>query len=256
MVYDDLTNIQDIIINFNLKKNKIIDYINKNHITNEEINIPEIPLDINSINAINISVQHIKDKLQKLKQQLNQQSIQQISLSSINRYLKQYDLSDNFFWGIGLENECYLQGNNKIVNGKDIVQMLGRERYSVDYTVNYDIKQIKNVMSHVYNSKKLYAVSQMINAHSLDKMDRNGEHRTTYESEPKTNLNFSGKSVLEEWFDYDNEIKQLINPNTKTDTNIFFDGDTIEFVTTEFYKTTISTVLNELKNNKNIFITK
>lgn len=253
---NNLENVLDIIINFNLKKNKMIDYINQNYVTKEKINIPDIPLNITNIQVINNSIMHIKDKLQKLKKKINQQSIQQITVLPTNRYLKQYDSLHDVFWGIGLENECYLQSKYKIIKGKDIIKMVGRERYSVDYTVNYDIKHVKNIMSQVYQSDKLYLVSSMLNAHSLDKMDRNGEHKTTYQSEPKTNFKFSGKSVLEEWFDYDSEIKQLINPKTNTETNIFFDGDTIEFITEKFYKTNTDCVIQELINNKKYFIDK
>jgi hypothetical protein len=250
-------NIQRDIFNFNLKRKIIIEYITKNFIITDDVDIPEIHINDNNIHDINNIIQTMKINLHKLKQQLNKQLVKiPVQSISINRYSKQYNITDNLFWGIGLENECYLQAKSKPILGKNIIPMLGRERYSVDYTRNYDITQVKNVMSYVYNSMKLYNVSQMINAHSLDKMDKFGEHKTTYETEPKLNPNFSGKTVLEEWFDYDNEIKQIINPKTKTESNIFFDGDTIEFITEQFYKTNTQTVVQELINNKRHFIDK
>lgn len=96
----------------------------------------------------------------------------------------------------------------------------------------------------------------MINSHSLNKIDRYGEHLTIYEKKPKENMKFSGKTIIEEWFEYDNEIKNKINPISKTETNIFFDGDTIEFITENFYKTNSFDVVNELINIKNWFINK
>jgi hypothetical protein len=253
----DLTSIQDNIINFNLKRKKILNYINKNYIIKDYVDIPEIQIDKQNIYKINDIIKNVKTNLYKLKEQLNNQfDTKRIINTSINRYIKQYNITDNIFWGIGLENECYLQGQSKMILGKNIIPMLGRERYSVDYTTNYDIEQVKRVMTQVYDSRKLYNVSQMINAHSLDKMDRFGEHKTTYESQPKLNSKFSGKTVLEEWFDYDNEIKQIINPDIRTVTNVFFDGDAIEFITEQFYKTNTKNVVQELIDNKKNFINK
>lgn len=96
----------------------------------------------------------------------------------------------------------------------------------------------------------------MINCHSLDKIDRYGNHVTTYEKEPKSNTNFIGKTILDEWFEYEPEIKERLNSKVKTDTNIFFDGDTIEFITENFYKTNSEQIVNELINTKKWFIDK
>jgi len=173
-----------------------------------------------------------------------------------NRYLIQYKKNDNLFWGIGLENETYLQGESIKISGDAIISMLGRERYSVDYRQNYNMDDLKKIMSETYSSNKKYNISQMINSHSLNKIDRYGEHLTIYQKEPKENMKFSGKTIIEEWFEYDNEIKNKINPISKTETNIFFDGDTIEFITENFYKTNSFDVVNELINIKNWFINK
>lgn len=252
-----ISDIQKNIINFNLKKTEIVKFINDNQTTKDFIDIPEIYFnEQNMIMAENI-INIIKHKLSQLKQEIHEQINQcpNINLLS-NRYTKQYVASDNLFWGLGLENECYLQASPKHILGKNIVSMLGRERYSVDYTVNYEIEQLKHVMSQVYHPTQLYPVSQMINAHSLDKMDRNGQHITTYEKEPKPNSKFSGKTVLEEWSDYDIDVNLMINSKTKTETNVFFDGDTIEFITEKFYKTNTKDVVKELIDNKKLFIEK
>jgi hypothetical protein len=234
--------------NFNLKKKELIEFINKNKLTKDLIYIPEISLNNNII-------QDIKKKLSEIKQEIIEDNNFKINLTT-NRYTKQYTKTDDIFWGIGLENECYLQGSPKQILGKKIISMLGRERYSVDYTNNYEIEQVKQVMSQVYQPNKLYNVSQMINAHSFNKMDRNLEHKTTYEKEPKENKKFSGKTVFEEWKEYDHEINSMIDSNTKTETNIFFDGDTIEFITENFYNSNVDRVVDELVSNKKKFIEK
>ena len=186
--------------------------------------------------------------------ELNIENNQKITFP--NRYINQYNKNDNLFWGIGLENETYLQGETKKFPGDIIISMLGRERYSVDYRQNYNMNDLKKIMSETYCSNKKYNISQMINSHSLNKIDRYCEHSTIYEKEPKENTKFSGKTVMEEWFEYDIEIKNKINPNSKTETNIFFDGDTIEFITENFYKTNSLDVVNELITIKEWFIEK
>jgi hypothetical protein len=96
----------------------------------------------------------------------------------------------------------------------------------------------------------------MLNSHSFTKIDRFGVHKTTYEVEPKPNPRFSGKTVLEEWFEYDPTMRQILDGNIKTRTNVFFDGDTIEFITENFYKSTIASVVSELQRTKDDFLEK
>lgn len=180
-----------------------------------------------------------------------------LSSSTIgDRYKVQYNEQDNLFWGLGIENETYLQGTPVMLKGSEIVNRLGRERYSVDYTKNYVIEEIKKIMRSVYNSDKKYEISRMINAHSFLKTDKNGEHKTTYEKVPKSNSKYLGKSVIEEWFEFDEEVKNAIDPEVKNKTNIFFDGDTIEFITENFYKTNSKCCVDELVNRREWFLKK
>lgn len=170
------------------------------------------------------------------------------------RYIKQYSNDDTVFWGIGLENETYLQGNSIELNGDTIVKSIGRERYSVDYTKNYHFDKVKIILKDIYEKNKDYFIARMINGHCFAKMDRNNEHITTYEKEPKPNSRFNGKTVLDEWFEFDNEIKLALDPVTKDKTNIFFDGDTIEFISENFYKTNSKDVVTELISRRDWFI--
>lgn len=236
------------IINFNNNKNSLLKLIGL-----KSNNIPDIPLDMSDTDELLKIIKNLKYILNNLKKEINKDS--KIYVNT-HKYMAQFNNQDNLFWGIGLENECYLQGVSKKVLGKDIINMLGRERYSVDYTLNYKLDDIKKIMSKIYEHNKTYNISQMINAHSFDKMDRFGEHLTTYQKEPQDNIKFSGKTVLEEWFCFDEEIKNKINAKSKTETNIFFDGDTIEFITEKFYKTNSQDTVLELMELKKWFIEK
>ena len=45
---------------------------------------------------------------------------------------------NNYYWGIGLENETYMQFEESlIVSGAYIQEKIGRERYSIDYRKCY-----------------------------------------------------------------------------------------------------------------------
>ena len=69
-------------------------------------------------------------------------SLEMINLTTeniINKYYNKYEKSDNIFWGIGIENECYLQCNPIVIKGVDIINKIGRDRYSLDYRKNYEI---------------------------------------------------------------------------------------------------------------------
>jgi hypothetical protein len=194
-----------------------------------------------------------------MNENTNNISLEMTQLTTIvnnNKYSNKYLKADTIFWGIGIENECYLHCDPITIKGNYIINNIKRERYSIDYTRNYDMNDIKELIMKYYDINRDYKITQMINSHTLDKMDRNGNHKTTYEKIPKLNLKFSGKTILEEWFEYDNEMKHILDPKDKTKTNIFFDGDTIEFITDNFYKINSKDVVNELKENKDNFLNK
>ena len=178
------------------------------------------------------------------------------NISSSERYLKKYSNTDDTFWGIGLENETYLQGSPIELNGSQIINQLGKERYSVDYTKNYHFDKVKEILKDIFEKDKNYHISRMINGHCFSKMDRNNEHLTTYTKNPKPNTKFNGKTVLDEWFEYDSRIKNALDPIHKDNTNIFFDGDTIEFITENFYKTNSLSIVSELNSRRNWFLSR
>jgi hypothetical protein len=249
-----MINLNQDIQKFNHEKKKLFDLINQKLLLNYDL--PDIPLNFNNTEDILKSITESKYVLNELKKKISYNVNYNIKSTNVLKYKNQFCITDDIFWGIGLENECYLKGKPKLVLGKNIIKMLGRERYSVNYLNNYKEDDIKKIMSKVYSPNKYYNVSQMINSHSFCKTDINDEHQTTYHKNPMINNKFNGKTIYEEWANYDSEIKEKINNNAKTETNIFFDGDTIEFITEKFYKTNSSDVVNELINNKKWFIDK
>lgn len=201
-------------------------------------------------------VQEYESRLSLPENPISQQPSIESLPENTRRYMQYFNKTDTMFWGIGIENETYLELDPIIISGEKILKQLGRERYSVDYTKNYDIKAVKEVMRRVYDEKKNYQVSRMVNSHALSKTDRKGENRTLYTKDTKINPKFSGKSILEEWFEYDLEVQQKIHPSDKTLTNVFFDGDTIEFITENFYNTDTFKVSQELILNRQWFLSR
>jgi hypothetical protein len=175
------------------------------------------------------------------------------------RYVDQFKKNDKIYWGLGIENETYIEFNKKkFYSGKYILNNIKRERYSFDYTKNYnDFSQIKDkLLAKIFKEDKFYPITQMLNSHCFDKMDVGYNHRTTYTKNPKPNKYFNGTSILENWYDFNNEMLYILGGRDKTDSNIFFDGDTIEFITENFYKANASNVINELIERRNDFLTK
>jgi hypothetical protein len=199
-----------------------------------------------------------EDYLENIFSLRNINTIQEESLiefkTNAERYQASYNNTDEYFWGIGIENETYLEGTPINLKGKTIVNYLGRERYSLDYTKSYDLDDIREKMLSIYKPDEFYSISRMINSHSFTKIDINGNHKTTYEKEPKPNLSFDGNSVLDRWFSYDPQIKSKLDPESKDKTNIFFDGDTIEFITEHFYKTNTFDCSRELIERRDWFL--
>lgn len=164
------------------------------------------------------------------------------------RYKEQYK-SNDFFWGIGIENETYLQftNSNKMLT-KDIHQNHKPERYSVNYFagLNPEYKSLLKLLFPV--DVDTYDIPYYMNAHTLQKTDVSGNHITTYEKVPKPNKNFKGKIL----HDLLIETSQIFDK--KYNVNYMYDGDTIEFMTQNFYKTTIKDNIDELIREKYLYL--
>jgi len=164
-------------------------------------------------------------------------------------YLNYYKPND-LYWGIGIENECYLEfSNKKQVNLDFFINNGKRERYSIDYFQSYKPDFLTQSIEKLNNIEKLpKEIPILMNAHSFEKMDIEGNHKTMYTKENEDNPKYLGKSLFEilcenDSFFSENYLKTYI-----------FDGDTIEFINSNFYKQNINSVTNELIKNKEEFL--
>jgi len=162
------------------------------------------------------------------------------------KYLELYKGGD-IYWGLGIENEVYLE----IITRKKYIPKSNistrRERYSVDYTKNYKDNDafeyyIKNIPYNVVSFPLL------LNAHSFTKTDILNNSKTLYTKLCEPNPVFSGITLLEFLKEHNSYFSESI------DKTWLFDGDTIEFNTLNFYNITLPDVIDELITSQKIFI--
>jgi len=163
------------------------------------------------------------------------------NLEKHKKYKTAYRPND-FYWGLGVEHETYLETSKlKQVTLKELKENRGSERYSVSYYSIYNIETLNTALDGLFEADQKILVPILVNSHTFQKTDLNGEHKTTFERIPKPNPKFSGKTIFE-WmkeqnpdvFAFDYEKAYL------------FDGDTIEFMTQRFYKAKVQDVIDEL----------
>ena len=162
-------------------------------------------------------------------------------------------------WGIGLENETYLQFEESlVVSGQFIQEKMGRERYSLDYLKCYKEGSLEKVLARAFDPNKNYLVSRMMNSHSLEKLDIHFQHKTIQSAPPLLdNPNYAGKSILELFLEKQpHQIQSMLTQKNNPMGSIIFDGDTIEFVTKYYEKRTIEESFNELRATKKLFLEK
>jgi len=165
-------------------------------------------------------------------------------------YKSQYKTGE-LYWGLGIENEVYLEFEKKTsVSKRDFLTKHKDERYSVDYFANYRYDFLKTVMKKVVANIPTDEIDLpiLLKSHSFSKTDIKNEALTLYTAETKPNPRFSGKTFLEKLQDADPYFKESY------DIKWMFDGDTIEFPTRKFYKVVLDDVLNELSSVKQEFI--
>lgn len=175
-----------------------------------------------------------------------------------------------YYWGIGLENETYMQFEESlIVTGEFIQEKIGFEKYSIDYRKCYKPESLAPILKKAFGVKENYKVSRMMNSHSLEKLDINYQHKTlsalkpaageTVEAnpQPRENPDYLGKSIMELFLeDQPYNIQSMITQRNKTMGSVHFDGDSIEFVTKYFENRTIAESCKELKATKKLFLDK
>ncbi len=165
---------------------------------------------------------------------------------------------NNYYWGIGLENETYMQFEESLlVSGAFIQEKIGCERYSIDYRKCYKSGNLALVLESLDKDKN-FKISRMINSHSLDKLDINYQHKTLAFTKPLIdNPEYLGKSILEVFLeDQPYNIQSMLTQKNNPMGSVNFDGDSIEFVTKYFENRTISDSCEELKATKKLFIDK
>ena len=167
------------------------------------------------------------------------------------------NMESDVFWGLGIENEIYLEFENKIeVTKKFFLNNHKRERYSVDYYKNYK-NEIINVLFEEYlktNQNIIKKIPLLLNSHSFIDTDNLNQPRKLYTKLCEDNPKFSGKTLLEIILEnneenIENELKKSYNKEW------LFDGDTIEFTTINFYNSKLNDTIKELNLYKKKFIT-
>lgn len=159
--------------------------------------------------------------------------------------------SEEIFHGIGIENEIYLEFEKKInVKKEFFLKNRKRERYSVDYNNSYRSDILEKCLGE-YADKKInngIELPLLLNSHSFQFGDKYGNQKTLYVKGIVDNPKFTDKLLCDLIFESNEYLNDSYN---KTFT---FDGDTIEFITTQFYKPTISGVIRELNETKINFL--
>lgn len=169
-------------------------------------------------------------------------------LDKHKNYKKKYGKNE-IYWGIGIENEMYLEFNNKArVSQKFFLNNHKSERYSVDYYKSYKDDILKNVFKQYSSEYNEFDLPILVNSHSFMYCDTQNEFKTTYEKNPIQNKNFNGKTLHEYLIENNTFYKEHYN------LDIVYDGDTVEFITQNFYNTNIKNVIGELDKLKTDFI--
>jgi hypothetical protein len=166
------------------------------------------------------------------------------------RYKSMYKPNE-LYWGLGIEEETYLQFTKPIFVAAPILRTAHTaERYSVKYYTTYK-PSYKEAFAEIFKDNPgFYPLPLFFNSHSFTKMDTNGFHMTTYEKVPKPNPKFSGKTFFQLLESY-NPVSSCCLRRKKKFIDVFnttciFDGDTLEFMTQDFYKAKVRNVISEL----------
>ena len=159
------------------------------------------------------------------------------------KYMEKYSNSKILFWGLGIENETYFMVKKKL--SQFTALKCKRERYSVDYFRNFKTEPLKKSFDTLITHNVKYPI--YINSHSFTETDKHNEHRTIYDevSTPNTKFTESIHAVL---------LRESKQYKEMYDSSVVFDGDSIEFITQNFYNTTVDKCVDELRSTKQIFL--
>lgn len=153
----------------------------------------------------------------------------------------------DYYWGLGIEHETYL----KTTQTKEIQSFEGimkPERYSVNYYKSYKDETIMESLNKYIKEKNgSIEVPILVNSHSFTHADIYGYHKTTYERSPKPNPQYTGKTMFDWVCEYSNWCKENYGKA------FVWDGDTIEFITQNFYKATLKEIMDEIRTTTKQF---
>lgn len=168
-------------------------------------------------------------------------------LEKHKKYKSQYKPND-LYWGLGIERECYLETNATEPVTGDFFNNQQRERYSVDYYKSYKPNIFKDTLASIIDASGTYYLPLLVNAHTFLKADATGEPTSLYKKGSPQNPKFSGSTLFQEL--------QSVSPffRSEHEKSFTFDGDTIELMTQNYYKTTAAAAVQEMIGLRDKFI--
>ena len=219
---------------------------------------PKYAKQYDNINHIIDCSTNILDKHKKYADQYGKNTIfWGLGLDKHKKYADQYG-KNTIFWGLGLEHEVYLECKKTVeMKMSDFLTKWTRERYSIDYFSNYKSDFVNFAMLQVTKEFENHKTQKpqdkcntieiplLLKSHTFTKMDICGNHETILSKTKEANPHFLGKTFLDILIEIDPEY--FLNEENE---QWMFDGDTIEFFTRNFYKVTLSNVLDELAEIK------
>ena len=177
-----------------------------------------------------------------------------MNLTKHKRYGDAY-LPGEIYWGLGIENETYIELQGGTTRHAEFVKNnQKRERYSVDYWKIYKEGTVSTVLDKWIDTlplkdKTVIKLPVLMNGHTLTRTDRHGEPMTTYTKCPAPNPKYCGTSLLDDLV--------TINPEVFRDGQDVWwtlDGDTIEFITQNYYCAKMEDIIEELLSYKKRWI--
>lgn len=172
------------------------------------------------------------------------------SLEKHRHYVPQYQPNDEY-WGLGIEQELYFEFSKRKRVPASFLFQEKPERYCVDYFKNYKEGFYLKTLEFLYPKReKLIDLPLLMNGHSLDKTDIFNEPKTLYDVNPPPNPKFSGETLFGHLQRRDRYFKE------EYEKSFLFDGDTVELVTLNFYKTNLQQLLEEVYASRDNFISR
>jgi alanine dehydrogenase len=163
------------------------------------------------------------------------------------KYMDCYNNSNqSLYWGLGIENESYFMLDSFCSSTQFKSLKQKRERYSVDYYKNFKENSLQKVFDIIKTYDQLtYPI--YINAHTFKNTDIKLEHKTYYDTDSTPNLKFMEPI-------HDILLRESKYYNNTYDKSFVFDGDSIEFITQDFYNATVDQCFQEFVEHKENFI--